>query len=298
MTCDRRQAPPRAAQALALLLVVAGVATATRPTRAGWLGVTLAEDRAHGDAAVRIETVLADSPAAAAGLASGDLVHAVGTRTVHLPRELSAAVRRTAPGATLVLRIERDGAARDVPVGVAARPQDLYRLLETDRDAWQEPVRVLALLDVAPGRTLADVGAGGGYFTERLAAAVGASGRVIAVDIDSDALAQLTTRFAHAPNVDVRRGLANDPRLEPDTLDAVLLVDTFHELADAAATLAAVRRALHKGGRLVIVDRAAPEYVAGAHAIPEARVLAEAEAAGFRLRERTDLRRQFALVLE
>ena len=121
---------------------------------------------------------------------------------------------------------------------------------------------------------------------------------MLAIDIDPDALTQLTTRFAHAPNVEVRRGLANDPRLDADTLDGVLLVDAFHELTDPAATLAAVRRALHPGGRLVIVDRAAAEFVPGTHAIPEARVVREAEAAGFHLRERADLQRQFALVFE
>jgi SAM-dependent methyltransferase len=293
-----RARSPRGAQLLALLLVVAALAGVARKTASGWIGVTLAEDRAAGAAAVRIETVLPESPAFAAGLASGDVVRAVGARTIHAARELSAAVRRTTPDAALTLHVEHGGNARDVPIRVGARPPDLYRLVEADRGTWQDPARVLALLDAAPAQTIADIGAGGGYFTARLAAAVGSQGRVIAVDIDAEALTQLLARFAHATNVDVRRGLADDPRLAPDTLDGVLLVDTFHELTDPAATLIAVRRALRRGGRLVIVDRAAPEYVAGAHAIPEARVLGEAEAAGFRLRERADLPRQFALVLE
>jgi predicted methyltransferase len=296
---DRRRVRASVAPVVALLLVLVTVTGAiVRSPAQGWLGLTLAEDHVADGTAVRIESVLPESPAAAAGLANGDVVRAVGARRVRAPRELSAAVRRTIPGAMLTLHVERAGGALDVAVRVAARPPDLYRLLEADRDAWQEPARVLALLDVAPGRTVADVGAGGGYFTERLAAAVGPAGRVIAVDIDSDALSQLTTRFAHARNVEVQRGLTNDPRLEADTLDGVLFVDAFHELANPAATLAAVRRALRPGRRLVIVDRAATEYVAGAHAIPEARVLAESEAAGFHLRDRTELQRQFALVLE
>ena len=116
--------------------------------------------------------------------------------------------------------------------------------------------------------------------------------------LDAGDLDGVAALFAHAPNVEVRRGLANDPRLDADTLDGVLLVDAFHELTDPAATLAAVRRALHPGGRLVIVDRAAAAFVPGTHAIPEARVVGETEAAGFHLRERADLQRQFALVFE
>ncbi len=289
-----------ASRLLALVLVSATImAAATRPAPPrGWLGVTLGEDRAHGIAAARIDSVLPEGPAAAAGFESGDLVRRAGDRTIHAARELTATVRRTLPGTSLVLRVERAGVPRDVTVTIGARPPDLYRLLERDRDAWQEPARVLALLGIAADAAVADVGAGGGYFTARLAAAVGAAGRVIAVDIDADALEQLTTRFADARNVVVQRGLPTDPRLDPNTLDAVLLVDTFHELRAADMTLAAIRRALRAGGRLVVVDRPATEYVAGTHAIPEARVVAAAESAGFHLRERADLPRQFLVVFE
>ncbi|MBI3770252.1 MAG: methyltransferase domain-containing protein [Deltaproteobacteria bacterium] len=289
-----------ASRTFALVLVSATViaaATRSAPSR-GWLGVTLREDRAHAISAARIDTVLPESPAAAAGFESGDLVRRAGDRTIHAARELTETVRRTLPGTTLVLRVERAGVPCDVTVTIGARPPDLYRLLELDRDAWQEPARVLALLGVDAGAAVADVGAGGGYFTARLAAAVGTTGRVIAVDIDADALEQLTTRFADARNVVVQRGLPTDPRLDPNTLDAVLMVDTFHELRAADMTLAAIRRALRADGRLVIVDHPAAEYVAGTHAIPEARVVAAAEAAGFHRRERVDLPRQFVVVFE
>src|SRR6185369_16513791 len=115
--------------------------------------LTLAEDRGAGGPAVRIESVLPESPAITAGLASGDIVRAVGSRRVRVPRELSAAVRRMTPGAPLTLHIERAGAAHDVPVVVGARPPDLYRLVEADRDGWQEPARVLALLGVEAGHS-------------------------------------------------------------------------------------------------------------------------------------------------
>jgi ubiquinone/menaquinone biosynthesis C-methylase UbiE len=198
----------------------------------------------------------------------------------------------------VTLGLERGGATVDVAVTIAARPPDVYRLLEVDRDPWQDPARVLALLAIGPGGVVADVGAGSGYFTERLAALVGPTGRVVAVDIDPEALQQLATRFSSTPVVVVRRGRAADPDLETASLDAALLVDTFHELQAPQATLAALRRALRAGGRLVVVDRPAKEYVVEAHAIPEARVVTEAEAAGFHLRERADLPRQFAVVFE
>jgi precorrin-6B methylase 2 len=294
-----RNRPSPSAHVMAIALVaVTLVAALVRPAQQrGWLGVTLGDHRTAGSASARIDTVLRESPAAAAGLTPGDLVHGAGARTIHTARELTDTVRRTPPGTTLVLRIEHAGSPADVPVVISVRPPDLYRLLEADRDGWQDPARVLELLAADPGDVIADVGAGGGYFTARLATAVGPSGLVIAIDIDNDALEQLTTRFAHAENVEVRRGLATDPRLEPNSVDRVLMVDTFHELQAPNTTLAAVRRALRAGGRLVIVDRPAAEYVAGAHAVPEARVLAEAEATGLHLHERADLARQFAVVL-
>src|SRR6185295_17005467 len=107
------------------------------------------------------------------------------------------------------------GAIAAHAVHVAARPPDLARRLEADRDSWQKPERVLDLLALATGSAVADVGAGGGYFTERLAERVGRDGRVIAIDIDPDAFRQLTTRFPprRFPAVTVHAGTADDPRL-------------------------------------------------------------------------------------
>jgi len=96
----------------------------------------------------------------------------------------------------------------------------------------------------------------------------------------------------------VRRGLANDPRLDGGTLDGVLLVDAFHELTDpAASSRPCDALSTPAGGSSSSIARAA-EFVPGTHAIPEARVVGETEAAGFHLRERADLQRQFALVFE
>jgi len=280
---------------VALALVAAAlVAATTGEVPPGWLGVSLGDDQRGA----RIDRVLPDSPAAGAGILGGDVVRRAGSRTIRAARDLTEAVRRSRPGRSLPLGLERGGTPVEVVAILAARPPDVYNLLEADRGPWQDPARVVALLGIGPGSTVADVGAGSGYFTERLAAAVGPTGRVIAVDIDPDALRQLASRFKTTRAVAVRRGRAGDPDLAPASLDAILMVDAFHEVEMPEAMLAALRRDLRPGGRLVVVDRPAKEWAPGSHTIPEERVVAQAEAAGFHLRERADLPRQFAVVLE
>ena len=286
--------------ALALVAATLFDATSRPAPRPGWLGVTLGEAPPSTGPAARVETVLAESPAMRAGLRIGDLVRGAGARTIRRPRDLTATVRRTRPGTTLVLTVERSGDVRRVPVEVGARPRDLYRLLEADRDEWQQPEVVIDLLGIGDGSVVADLGAGTGYFTDRLTKHVGATGRVIAIEIDRDALEQLGARFPGGGGtpVLVHPGLTADPLLDPSSIDAALIVDTFHELQAPDATLRALRRALRPGGRLVVVDRPAAAFAPGTHAIPEARVVADVERAGFHVGERRDLPRQFALVFE
>jgi predicted methyltransferase len=293
---------PALGPTLAGILMAAVLAASTiRPEPPdGWLGVTLENVVTDQGQATRLASILPDSPAAEIGLATGDLVRGAGGRRMGASRDVARTVRRHVPGTVLPLIVERAGVTRTMMAPLAARPPDLYRRLEVERDPWQEPDRILDLLAIEAGSRVADLGAGGGYFTERLAARVGATGCVVAVEVDEEALTQLRARFAltRFPQVTIRRGTRSDPGLEAGSLDAVLMVDTFHELTDPAATLAAVRRALHPGGRLAVVDRPATEVRADAHAIPAARVVEQAEAAGFRARGRQDLARQFALVFE
>ncbi len=285
--------------ALALVAVALVAGLSTRPPVApGFIGVALVGDASAGAPRVRIETVLPESPASAAGLHTGDVIRTVRDHPVRVARDVTERVRRTRPGNALPIRIARGGATLDVTLHVAARPADADHRFEADRDEWQQPDRVLGLLGVGPGAQVADVGAGAGYFTDRLAMLVGADGRVIAVDIDPDTLAHLVTRFAGTRAVVVQRGLPADPRLPAASVDAVLMADTFHEVAAPDAMLAAIRTALRPGGRLVVVDRPADEWVPDSHTIPERRVVAAAEAAGFRVQRREELPRQFALVLE
>jgi SAM-dependent methyltransferase len=146
-----------------------------------------------------------------------------------------------------------------VTTPVAAQPEavDKARVREGNaREGWQRVPDILVALNVVPGARVADVGAGDGFFTVRLARAVGPAGRVIAEDIDGEALARLRARVADEllGNVEVVQGEADDPRLPVDTLDAVLVVNAYHEMGQFASMLAHFRRALKPGGRLVLVE--------------------------------------------
>jgi predicted methyltransferase len=289
----------RALAAVFVALTIGGWALRPAP-REGWLGVTVGNRTIARGPAARLDSILEDSPARAAKLESGDLVWALGRRRIGGARDLVRAVRRQPPGSRITLAVLHGHEERVVEITLAPRPADVYRLLEVERDAWQEPERVLDLLGLAPGATVADLGAGSGYFTERLSRRVGPAGRVLAIDVADEALETLTSRFpaARFPQVTVQRGAPADPGLAPGSLDALLMVDTFHEIADPPAVLAIARRALRPAGRVVVVDRPAEAFRPEMHAIPEARVVDQMAAAGFRLRERHDLPRQFLAVFE
>jgi ubiquinone/menaquinone biosynthesis C-methylase UbiE len=128
---------------------------------------------------------------------------------------------------------------------------------EETRERWQRVPDVFAALGIAPGVHVADVGAGGGFFTARLTRAVGSAGRVFAVDVDAGAIRGLQERAAREQwsNVEIIHSAPDDPRLAPGTLDAVLIMNAYHEFAEEEAMLRGLARALKPGGRLVIVDQ-------------------------------------------
>ena len=125
-----------------------------------------------------------------------------------------------------------------------------------DREQWQQPDRVMRDLHLAPGIRIADVGCGTGYFTFRLARAVGPAGSVLAVDANADLLAYLDGRLKEAGFANARTLLVpkDDPKLPPGSLDTVLIVDTLHYVQDRAAWLKKVRSGLAPGGRIVVID--------------------------------------------
>ena len=125
------------------------------------------------------------------------------------------------------------------------------------REQWQRVDDVFRELGIAPGSHVADLGAGGGWFTRRLAKAVGAEGRVYAVDVNPVSLRELREGLpADLTNIEIVRAEENDPKLPAGQLDAVLVVNAYHEFHEYAAVLAKVRDALKPGGRLVLVEPA------------------------------------------
>ncbi len=123
------------------------------------------------------------------------------------------------------------------------------------RDSWQRVNDVFAALELTTGSSVADLGAGGGWFTTRLARAVGESGRVYAVDVNPVSLRELRSALPEElTNVETVRAEEDDPRLPAGRLDAVLVVNAYHEFAEYASVLARVKEALKPGGRLVLIE--------------------------------------------
>ncbi len=134
----------------------------------------------------------------------------------------------------------------------------LHRLevVEAERDRWQSAGPILQALDLEEGKVVVDLGSGVGYFAFKLSPLVGRSGRVVAVDLRRQALGFLRLRafLGGRHNIATIVARVDDPGVETGTADAVLIANTYHELADPAAILAHLARALRPGGRLVVVD--------------------------------------------
>jgi len=124
------------------------------------------------------------------------------------------------------------------------------------RDSWQHADEVIRVLQIQPGARVADVGAGGGYFTFRLANAVGASGTVYAVDIDRGMTDYLKERAAEEGyrNVDVVLATPDDPQLPRDGIDLIFTCNTYHHFDKAPDYFAAAKLYLRAGGRVAIID--------------------------------------------
>ena len=128
-----------------------------------------------------------------------------------------------------------------------------------DREAWQKPEEVMDAVGIADGTHVADLGAGGGWFTVRLARRVGPNGIVYAEDIQREMIAAIERRVQSQGLRNVRTilGTEDDPRLPPKSLDAILIVDSYHEMRAVRAPVSLLRRcamALRPGGKLGIVD--------------------------------------------
>ena len=145
---------------------------------------------------------------------------------------------------------------RPKPHGRLFPPQDLGVLEPPDRDMWQHPDEVMDKLGIAEASVVADIGAGSGWFTIRLARRVGPNGIVYAVDVQQEMITAIQRRATAEglTNVKPYQGGANDPQLPAASLDAVLLVDSYHEIADRVTYLQNIRKALRPGGRVGVID--------------------------------------------
>jgi SAM-dependent methyltransferase len=188
------------------------------------------------------------------------------------------------------------------PHGRLFPPQDLGLLEAPDRELWQRPDQVMDAMGVADASVVGDVGAGSGWFTVRLARRVGPGGIVYAEDVQSEMINAIARRVQREGLTNVRTvlGRGGDPRLPPRALDAVLIVDAYHEFEDPVTLLANLTRALKPQGRIGIVDfrleGTGPGPDAHERVSPE-KVVQDAASAGLKLiRAETFLPYQYFLV--
>jgi len=157
------------------------------------------------------------------------------------------------------------------------------------RDAWQQPKAVIQALQITPGAHIADLGAGGGYFTFHLAEAVGPEGKVYAVDTDEAALRFIQKEFAQRGGmprqVDLILAAPNDPHLPAHRIDLMFTCDTYHHLPNRVAYLRSLAQYLQPNGRLAIIDFKEGSWLGSlfGHATSKETVRQEMKAAGYRL---------------
>jgi len=198
--------------------------------------------------------------------------------SLHLPSALAEGSGKTYKGRLIA------------PVMSAAGADWLTR---EDRGKYEEPEKVLDALNIREGMTVADVGAGVGYFTLRLAKRVKDSGRILAVDVQPEMLGLLKKNAERDRlfNIDLVLGTPGDPRLPGGTVDLALLVDVYHEFEHPEEMIRGIRNALKPDGRLVLVeyrgeDPAVP--IKPEHKMTVKQVLYEIEPMGFRLNEKLE----------
>ena len=153
---------------------------------------------------------------------------------------------------------------------------------EAARDEAGEAEFVMDWAGIQPGTTVADIGAGEGYYTIRLSERVGPKGRVLAQDINRGALDRLGERVTREQldNVAIKEGAVDDPRLPESSFDRIFMVHMYHEIEDPYAFLWRMRPALAKGGEVIVVDR---DRATDRHGIPPKLLFCEFDAVGYRL---------------
>jgi len=166
-------------------------------------------------------------------------------------------------------------------------------LERTAREVEERPDRVVEGMALAPDAEVADIGAGTGYFTLRIAEDV-PTGRVYAVDVQPEMLEVLRKRIERRAitNVTPVLGAEDDPKLASDSVDAVLLVDAYHEFAHPFEMMQGIRRALRPGGRVFLIEYRGEDPrvpIKPLHKMTQAQAITELEAVGLRWVETLDI---------
>jgi ubiquinone/menaquinone biosynthesis C-methylase UbiE len=166
-------------------------------------------------------------------------------------------------------------------------------LTRESRDAEERPDLLIEALGLRPGMVVADVGAGNGFHALRMAERIGPEGRVLAVEIQQEMLDELEARAREAGvgNVETILGEVDDPRLPEDAVDLALMVDVYHELSHPEEVLAALRRSLKPGGRMVLVEFRAEDPdvpIKPEHKMSKRQIMKEVPPNGFTLVEEYD----------
>lgn len=177
-----------------------------------------------------------------------------------------------------------------------------YQIFEgDDRDQWQRPVEVVFLMQIQPGMTVADIGAGTGYFLPYLAAAVGPKGKVLGLDPEEN-LVHFMTKRAHQQgwsNTEVRRIPFDSPELAEDSTDRILIVNTWHHIDDRHSYAATLAKTLTPDGRIYVVDftKESPRGPSVKHRLPPEQVIKELRQGGLEAEiADTDLPWQYVVV--
>ena len=155
------------------------------------------------------------------------------------------------------------------------------------RDQKLHIEQVMDILEIEPGKSVADIGAGSGWFTVRAAKRVTNTGRVYAVDINPEAVSYVRDRAEkdHLSNVTALLSKPDNPKLPPDSIDSVLLLKTYHEIVDPISLMRNLRPSLRRDARIGIIER---NGNGEDHGINKEVVLREAGQAGYRLLEEHD----------
>jgi SAM-dependent methyltransferase len=170
------------------------------------------------------------------------------------------------------------------------------RFEDPARDAWQKPDDVIRTLSLSPNARVADIGAGTGYFAVRLARAI-PDGQVLAVDIEPSMVEYVTERASREGLFNIQAVLAtpDDPKI-PGTVDLIIIVDTYHHIADRPAYVRRLIPALRPAGRLAIIDFKPESKMGPIEKLPATQVIRELTEAGYSLVAEPRLPEQYFLI--